>query len=141
MSELTEVTLVIHCHNPPAVAGTQFNGVRLGIQFGKEVIEDVVVDGADVLFRAPIRLKQLPDGSPDFAGPYVQGPRDERFVYLNWGYRHLSAWTGVRRAKLQLRDLPRELLSQPEVHVWVDMTDAKGGPLCASVKSGNLRWG
>ena len=44
-----------------------------------------------------------PDGPADVRGPYIQGPPDGRFIYLNWGTVDDSGtFTMFRRAKLWL---------------------------------------
>ncbi|MEP6756419.1 MAG: DUF5990 family protein [Chthonomonadales bacterium] len=137
----SELILTIHCHNVPSVAGTVFHGLRLGIQRDQQVIEDVPADGSDVAFRAPITVKHLDGGGHDFAGKFVHGPKTERFFYLNWGAHAPMGWHGVRRAKLQLRDMPSLLAERTEAEVWINMTDAKGCPLCATIKPSFIRWG
>ena len=138
---ISELLLTVHCHNVPNVVGTAFAGIRLGIQKKSEVIEDVPADGRDVLFRVPVTVKRQEDGTFDFAGAFVHGPRGERFLYLNWGAQTPTGWHGVRRAKLQLLRMPVALAELPSIDVWINMTDAKGCPLCATIKEGFLRWG
>lgn len=141
-----EITLLLHCQNLP---GTEFEGrtaVRLGIQKGTEVIEDVPGDVTQVTFAIPLRVKKNPQtGQPDFAGPFAQGRPGERFIYLCWGERKGEAWDGFRRAKIHLSHLDwgvveAALKSGRPILALLEMTDDKGGPLCASVKEDKIRW-
>jgi uncharacterized protein DUF5990 len=59
--------------------------VYLGIQRGREVIEQVPADRRQVTFAAEFTVGKRPDGSPNFLGPYAQGTPDDRFFYLSWG--------------------------------------------------------
>lgn len=141
-----EITLLLHCQNLP---GTKFEGrtaVRLGIQRGKEVIEDIPGDVTQVTFAVPLRVKKNSQtGKPDFTGPFAQGRPGERYIYLCWGERKGEAWEGFRRAKIHLRHLDWDtvegaLQSGRPIEVFIDMTDNKGGPLCATVKEDKIRW-
>ena len=68
--------------------------------------------GRDLKFEFPVVVKTGKDGTPDFAGPYVQGPAGERFFYINigsyagqtdtpWGRRlkvplYVISWSAIR---------------------------------------------
>lgn len=140
MENEQEITLQIHCHHLP---GVEFDGkaaVRLGIQQGKDVTEDVPADIAEVTFTVPLRVKRHPsDGLPRFSGAYVQGRPGDQFVYLCWGERLDGQWEGFRRAKVRLEGLDWgrlqvALTTASAIEVSLEMTDAKGGPLCGSVR-------
>src|SRR5439155_9650271 len=78
--------------------------VRFAIQRGREELTfEVESTGGNLSFDVPVRVKSGRDGSPDFAGPFVQGPPGGRFVYVNSGKRAgdaASCWD--RRAKVSL---------------------------------------
>ena len=142
-----EITLRVHCRNLP---GREFGGrraVRLGLQKGAEVVADVPADAVQVTFSVPLRVgENTRTGKPNFLGPFAHGTPTERFIYLSWGERKGGGWEMFRRAKLQLRHLDwetieRALATSRSVEAFLDMTDAKGGPLCSSVGGGNVRWG
>ena len=142
---MDEIVVRLRCTNLPGRAACGRTAVRLGIQRGTEVVEDVLADG-DVTFDAFLRV-QLNDttGKPNFLGPYAQGTPQERFLYLCWGERHGSAWNGFRRAKVHLNhlswdDVARHLAGGKPLEADLNMTDAKGDPLCASVKSTHVHW-
>jgi hypothetical protein len=86
-----------------------------------------------------------PDGSTDLKGPYIQGPPGGRFIYLNWGTVDDSGeFTMFRRAKLWLNAIPPEVLnSAVELGALVGrlgLTDAKGNPVCASIRHPLIEW-
>ena len=86
-----------------------------------------------------------PDGGADLRGPYIQGPPGGRFIYLNWGTVDDSGeFTMFRRAKLWLEAVPPQVLaSAAERGTLVGrltLTDAKGNPLCASVRPPLIEW-
>jgi hypothetical protein len=81
----------------------------------------------------------------DVRGPYIQGPRGGRFIYLSWGtVDDAGRFTPLRRAKLMLEDVPSAVLhSAATSGVLVgslDLTDAKGHPVCARVRSPRIDW-
>ena len=59
--------------------------VYLGIQCGKEVIDQVSADRREVVFYPEFKVGKKPDGSPNFLGPYAQGRPADRFFYLILG--------------------------------------------------------
>ena len=87
---------------------------------------DCTVDGADV------------------RGPYIQGPPGGRFIYLSWGAVDDGVFNMFRRAKLMLEDVPADVLeSAAESGLLIGtlaLTDAKGQPLCASVRPPQITW-
>ncbi len=143
---MDEFTLLLHCRNLPGTQWMDKSAVRLGIQKAKEVIEDVPAQGEEVLFSAMVRVRPLaPEGAVDFSGPFVQGKAGERFLYLCWGERQGQQWEGFRRAKVPFRLLSPALLAAAlaaakPVHAVINMTDAKGGPLCATVPEASIQW-
>jgi hypothetical protein len=133
------VLIQIYCHNLPGSRFEGKNAVRLGIQKGKEVVDDVPADVREVLFTVPLRVE--PDsmtGQPNFLGPFAQGRSQERFIYLCWGKRINKGWEGFRRVKVHLKHLTWQQIEaalqqgQP-IKFSFDMTDAKGGPVCGSL--------
>ena len=95
MSAKSELKLSIILERPP-------KGVDFGLQKGRgtfyETVQKKRFTRKDLIFEFTIDVK--PDGkaSPDFAGPYVQGPSDGRFVYIDVGKyaaRRLEVGTGI----------------------------------------------
>ncbi|RMG72344.1 MAG: hypothetical protein D6722_05560 [Bacteroidetes bacterium] len=71
-------------------------------------------------------------------GPFVHGKKGDRFVYLVWYVMGQEETGRFRRAKLSLTPLAD--MPGPVARVHVALTDARGGPVCASLKSTHLRW-
>jgi hypothetical protein len=77
---------------------------------------------------------------PNFLGKFAQGPKDQRFVYVNSGtyagQKH-TCWS--RRAKISLMSITgiqiEEALSSPGARLEAEIagTGRDGGPMCASV--------
>jgi hypothetical protein len=113
MSSQRQITIQLHCQNLP---GVEFEGraqVRLGLQKGQEVIEDVSADVESVSFTVPLRVeKNLKTGNPNFLGPFAQGKPEERFICLCWGERKGNDWDGFRRAKVHLKHLDWPVLEK-----------------------------
>jgi hypothetical protein len=121
------------------------SAVRLGIQKNREVVDDIPGDSNSVVFIASLRVVRLKEGGNDFRGPYVFGNRGDRFLYLCWGERKNGKWEGFRRAKIKLAYAPTEVWEQAinagcTVVGQLELTDAKGGPKCASLKPGEVMW-
>lgn len=134
-----DITLRIVLESPPA-------GVDFGIQKGRgsmyETIQTQRSTGGDLVFEFGVVLKMATaGGSPDFGGPIVQGPRGERFVYVDIGTlagQRDTPWS--RRLKVPLTDFPAAPMRQASAGATVVFetrvpgTGRDGGPSCASVK-------
>ena len=144
--------LSIHCTELPGIrfpdncgAPTCYEPVHLGIQRGEEVIDDVPADRRQATFDASFRVGRKKDGSPNFLGPYAHGPVDDRFVYLSWGVKSKAGFAMFRRLKLRLghlswRQIERSMESGEPLRVTLRLTDAKGGPLCATPPETHVAW-
>ncbi len=146
MGNSQEVKIQIFCQNLPGSQFEERTSVRLGIQKGTVVIEDVAGDRQSASFIVPLTVStNSKTGKPNFLGPFAQGTPDERFIYLCWGERHNGTWDGFRRAKIHLSHLSYEAIdkameSGQAIKVVVNMTNDKGGPLCASIKGDKIKW-
>jgi hypothetical protein len=120
--------------------------VFLGIQRGKEVIEQVPGDTKTVTFEPEFRVERKKDGTPNFLGAFAQGTADDRFFYLSWGVKGPGGrFDMFRRLKIRLGHLPaarveRACRSGEPITVRLRLTDAKGGPLCATPRPPNIEW-
>jgi hypothetical protein len=81
----------------------------------------------------------------DLRGPYIQGPRGGRFIYLSWGtVDDHAAFTMFRRAKLWLEAVDPAVIeaavNQGVLVGRLGLTDAHGHPLCASVRPPVIEW-
>ncbi|MGH9849270.1 MAG: DUF5990 family protein [Blastocatellia bacterium] len=81
------------------------------------------------------------DGSPNFRGPFVQGPPAGRFIYINSGTyagQADSCWS--RRAKVPLAGITWELIektlsrSGAVLEARIAGAAGDGGPACATVR-------
>lgn len=142
----SSIVIEVRCKNLPAT----FEGtpILVGLQRGdKEVIEITPASAGQAVFRPEFRLADA-DGVPNFLGPFSQGPKQERFFYLSWGRSSIHAsFHSFRRLKVHLSHLTWTQLTaatarKKPLRVTIDLTDAKGGPLCASVRADhpNLAW-
>jgi hypothetical protein len=125
--------------DPPA-------GVDFGIQRGRgSAFETAFVQQrtrGDIVFDFSITVVgDGKSGSPDFRGPFVQGPRAARFVYVGVGTfagQIDSCWS--RRMKVQLQGITWPLVRQAtsrsgaRLVARIPGTGRDGGPSCATVK-------
>jgi hypothetical protein len=146
MADELNITVIIQCRDLPGAHWDGREGVRLGIQKGDTVIEDVLANAEEVSFTVPLRVgRNAKTGRPNFLGPFAQGPADGRFIYLCWGERDDGRWEGFRRAKILLDPLDwgivgRAANSDTPIEALVSATDASGGPISATLRDSNVRW-
>ena len=120
--------------------------VHVGVQCRQEPVMLVPGDADAATFDFTVDILSAAAGGWDFRGPYVHGKPGERFLYLTWGDHPPSAgFTMFRRAKLHLSPLDPALITRAaaEAHRLVArlaLTDARGGPRCASVRPPDLAW-
>jgi hypothetical protein len=134
----TSVKVEVRCIRVPSACAGE--AVYLGIQSGREVRD--IVSGAEgkATFGPEFRLSDA-DGSPNFLGPFAQGPRGERFFYLSWGRGATgSDFQMFRRLKVHLshitwKDLAATARRGEPLRVTIDLTDDRGQPRCASVRA------
>ena len=125
---------------PPAVAGHE---VLVGLQRGREVVAPRPVTGTSMTLEAELDVVVTPSGV-DYRGPWVQGRRGDRFLYLCWGHDDGSGFALARRAKLMLGVLdPAEMVTARPgavLEARLSLTDARGQPVCAAVRPPAMRW-
>ena len=138
--------LSILCTELPGIRFDCYEPVHLGIQRGKEVIEAVPADRKQATFATSFRVARQRDGSPNLLGPYAQGPVGDRFVYLSWGVKTKGGgFEMFRRLKLRLgqlgwKPIERSMASGKPIRVTLRLTDARGGPLCATPPATHVSW-
>ena len=93
--------------------------------------------------EAVFELELTPTGPGEARGPFVQGRKGERFLYLVWAADPGRAM--FRRLKLMLGDVPAEVWAgaqQPghRLEARLRLTDRCGGPLCARVRPPDVTW-
>jgi hypothetical protein len=128
----------------PGVTWSGREQIHVGVQRGNEVIGLVPGDAGDAIFDIDLELVMGSDGSPDFRGPYVNGRRGERFIYLSWGELGTNGeLTLFRRAKLHLAPLVDQhpnLAGAKRFLAILDLSDAWGRPISASVRPPWVTW-
>jgi len=105
-----EITLRITLESPPP-------GVDYGIQKGSgsvyETLQKQRSVNENLRFEFTIHLKTDKEGSPDFAGPVVQGPAGGRFVYVDIGtYAGQRDTFSAGRLKVPLRGITQVMIEQ-----------------------------
>ena len=132
-------------HELPSRTGSELAGLHIGVQRGTEILELTAAEAESVSFD--IRVEPIVEGGVlvDFRGPYVQGKRGARFVYLTWvDVADDGTQTRYGRAKVGLEELPDDvaaaLIADAPVAVEMGLTDPRGRPRCASIKPAELRW-
>lgn len=131
------------------VVDAQPRGVKFAVQRGKADLLPPSPGEADSLrFDFSLRVAVDPgDGSFNFLGEFAQGPRADRFVYLNSGtYAGQQHTTWARRAKLKLAAIPAAVVEgamkspQNVIEARLAGTGSDGGPICATVKPDAIEW-
>jgi Family of unknown function (DUF5990) len=133
-----ELTLKIVLENPPG-------GVDFGLQKGSgntyETIQLQRFSDKSLEFEFPITVKLNKDGLPNFLGVFVQGPTNQRFIYIDIGTCAGQKDTGwSRRLKIPLTGITlntiKELAtnSNKVLEARVPGTGKDNGPNCATVK-------
>jgi hypothetical protein len=85
------------------------------------------------------------DSGPDFRGPYVQGKKGDRFVYLSWGNVGADgSFEMFRRAKLMLGGVDAKTLQLARdggcLTGTLDLTGTDGTPVCAAIRPPRITW-
>jgi hypothetical protein len=131
------VTFRVLLERPPA-------GVDYGVQVGRgtryTTVQTQRSTGRDLRFEFTASIKGAAPGPPDFAGPVVQGPPGQRFVYIDIGtYAGQTGTPWARRLKIPLAGVTWDTLDgasrpDPVLEARVAGTARDGGPACATVK-------
>jgi len=142
-AEELEITIEILCTELPAAG---HSCLHLGIQRDKMVTEAASADSKRIVFRPKLRARRNADGSVNFLGPFAQGPKSERFIYLNWVTANGAVLTGmIGRIKLHLNHIKWAAVEQAAeqnrpIQVRLALTNAKGNPVMASVRANVAKW-
>jgi len=125
-----DISLRILLKNPTA-------GVDFGLQKGRgskyEVVQKQRSTGEDLKFEFTAGVKTDKDGAPDFSGPFVQGPRGDRYFYIDIGtYAGQVNTCWSRRLKVPLSCITSDLIdSNSTLIADIPGTGRDGGPSCA----------
>jgi len=140
------IAILLHCTELPGVSFEGRMAVRLGVQQGREVVQDVPADAENATFTCHFHVKRhIRSGKPNFLGPFAQGTSEERFIYLSWGEREGAAWDMFRRAKIHLGNIgwpaiEHALAAKQPIEATLRLTDRHGGPLCGTVTQEYIAW-
>jgi hypothetical protein len=132
--------------NLPGRTFCEHQNVHVAVQSRQDPVDITPGDAPGVTFEFDVDILPADDGAWDFRGPYVHGKRGERFLYLTWGdLLPAGGFTMFRRAKLHLSCLDPALIraaAEPDQHLVgrLGLTDAKGGPRCASLRPPAIAW-
>lgn len=135
-----DVTILAVALPPPVLEG---KAVLVGMPRGRDVVSPRPVVGETMRFDAALDVVVTSAGV-DYRGPWVQGPRGDRFLHLCWGHDEGEGFVLQRRAKLMLGVLdPAEMASAASdatLEGRLSLVDARGEPLCAAVRPPQIRW-
>jgi hypothetical protein len=90
-------------------------------------------EGESLFFEVKVSLKFTTENEVDFKGGHVQGPKGQRFIYLNIGQsagQFGTVWS--RRMKIPLGKFYQK--DKAEYEVSIDGTMKDGSPTCGTVK-------
>jgi hypothetical protein len=132
-----ELTFRIVLEKPPA--GVDF-GLQKGAGTAYEVIQKQRSGTNDLYFEFNLRVRPGAKGEePNLLGPFVQGPKGARFIYLDIGtYAGQTDTSWSRRLKVPLSGVTSEIVDRVHSKVVFEArvpgTGKDGGPNCATVK-------
>ena len=145
MGTLLSIELIGHSF--PTIFSPGSRIARIGLQVKKEVTETYPFMGkSEVRFMVPMQVETSQDQGPArFKGEAVQGPASEPFLYLSWGDWTDVAWVMQIRTKIQLNQIPAELLSAAlssgrGLRAHLCLSDARGRPATGSLKAAQIEW-
>jgi hypothetical protein len=147
MTSRTTITVRIIGHNLPGLRFGDYDQVHVGVQreAREQVLDPVPGDASAAVFTFPIDLV-TDNGQADFRGPFVQGKRGERFIYLSWGELLPDGqFRMFRRAKLLLAPVTQLGIAEQRepdtiIEATVNLTGKRGGPVCALLRPPDISW-
>ena len=135
-------------HTLPGRSFCEHAHVHVGVQGASrgEVLDPVPGDAPQAVFTFSIGVVRGADGALDFRGPFVQGKRGARFLYLSWGdLLPDGQFRMFRRAKLLLSALTESEIADrlapgTMLEAVVKLTGRRGGPICALLRPPDIHW-
>jgi hypothetical protein len=136
-----EIAMRLKVMNPP-------KGVTMKVQKGRdELLEPSRTSTKALIFDFPVTV-DLSNGTPNFLGKFVQGPKTARFVYVNSGkYAGQSDSCWGRRAKISLIGISAEQVREglkwgnTRFELSFEATGGRdGGPVCGTIRSVGIGW-
>jgi len=128
--------------NLPGRNWSCYENIHVGIQRRSEVVDLVPGDAGEATWEFEVAVT----GDGDFRGPYVQGRRPDRFVYLSWGTVDANGTFAMfRRAKLMLGAIDTDVVGAADaagytLQATLALTGAGGAPRCAAVRPPAISW-
>ena len=126
------------------IEGTDLPGAtygQVGIQRGREVVDSVPADSATATWSFEVEVRRTRDGGVDLRGPYVQGRKGDRFVYLSWARPEHGVLTRYRRAKLMFDAVDLSAVGDDDTLVArLRLTAKDGTPTTAAVRPPAITW-
>ena len=128
-----ELTLRIILEKP--TAGVDF-GLQKGHGSNYETVQTQRPSGKNLSFECTVRVARAKDGSPNFLGPFAQGPAGQKFIYIDIGtYAGQTETCWSRRLKIPLYGIAWETIDAAnELETRVPGMGKDGSPACATVK-------
>lgn len=130
----------------PDPEGGWYENIHVGIARGREAFDRVPGGAETAHWAIDVVVKEDEEGKLDFGGPFVAGPRDERYLGLIW-IRELKdgSWSLFRAAKFRLYEMEPSLFEaamKPGRRLVgrLGLTDALGWPRCATVRPPDITW-
>lgn len=131
--------------------GRDFQGhrnVHVGVQRRDrpaELLDLQPGDAAMATWTLDCTAATIIGGCLDVRGPCIQGRPGQRFIYLSWGeVDDVGAFVMFRRAKLWLDGVDaataQTVIATGRLTATLGLTNAEGGPLCASVRPPKIAW-
>jgi Family of unknown function (DUF5990) len=130
----------------PDPDGEWYEDVRVGLARGTDTVELVEGDAEIAQWTLPVELANDEEAKLDQRGPFVLGPRGERYLGLRWLRRDADGRDVVfRGAKFRLFEMDRALFEQAlregrPLMGRLGLTDEQGWPRCATVRPPAIRW-
>jgi len=130
----------------PDTDGEWYDDVRVGVARGTDTIDLVPGDAETARWTFPIDLAIDEEGKLDERGPFVLGPRGERYLGLRWLRRDPSGNDVVfRGAKFRLFEMDSALFEEAlgegrRLVGTLGLTDELGFPRCATVRPPVITW-
>lgn len=116
-------------------------GLQKGSGSNYETVQKQISTSNDLAFTFTIKVKgnRSKDKLPKLSGSFVQGPADNRFVYIDIGtYAGQSNTVWSRRLKIPLTGITWKdidsLYHNSMLQTSIPVTGKDGGPNCATVK-------
>src|SRR5918993_6107791 len=132
-----ELTLRIILEKPTAVVDF---GLQKGHGSNYETVQTQRSVGKDLRFEGTVRVAGAKDGSPNFLGPFAQGPAGQKFIYIDIGtYAGQTETCWSRRLKIPLYGIAWKMIDEviegkSLLETRVAGKGKDGSPSCATPK-------